>query len=49
LASRRLAGGVDAAGKVNDEGTVYRYLVRPSKVVWGEWPKSDEPPLEDAA
>jgi hypothetical protein len=22
---------------VNDEGTVYRYQVKPSKVVWGEW------------
>jgi hypothetical protein len=22
---------------VNEEGTVYRYQVKPSKVVWGEW------------
>ena len=33
---------------VNDEGTVYRYQVRPSNVVWGEW---SEPaaPVEAAA
>jgi signal peptidase I len=33
---------------VNDEGTVYRYQVRPSNVVWGDW---SEPatPLEEAA
>jgi hypothetical protein len=22
---------------VNEEGTVYRYQVKPSKVVWGDW------------
>jgi signal peptidase I len=33
---------------VNDEGTVYRYQVRPSKVVWGEWSKQPAP-LEEAA
>ena len=33
---------------VNDEGTVYRYQVRPSKVVWGEW--TDAPvPVDQAA
>jgi signal peptidase I len=33
---------------VNDEGTVYRYQVRPSKVVWGQW--SDTPaPVKAAA
>lgn len=30
------SGGVDTY-LVNDEGTVYRYQVRPSKVVWGDW------------
>jgi signal peptidase I len=28
---------------VNDEGTVYRYQVRPSKVVWGEWSEATTP------
>ena len=28
---------------VNDEGTVYRYQVRPSKVVWGEWSETATP------
>jgi signal peptidase I len=28
---------------VNDEGTVYRYQVRPSKVVWGDWSESATP------
>ncbi|HUA47600.1 MAG TPA: signal peptidase I [Solirubrobacteraceae bacterium] len=28
---------------VNDEGTVYRYQVRPSKVVWGEWSENTTP------
>ncbi|MBV8219813.1 MAG: signal peptidase I [Solirubrobacterales bacterium] len=33
---------------VNDEGTVYRYQVRPNKVVWGEW--TDAPvPVDEAA
>jgi len=32
---------------VNDEGTVYRYQVRPNKVVWGEW--TDAPlPVDEA-
>ena len=34
------SGNVDTY-LVNDEGTVYRYQVKPSKVVWGEW--SDAP------
>jgi len=33
---------------VNEEGTVYRYQVKPSKVIWGEW--SDEAsPVKAAA
>ena len=28
---------------VNEEGTVYRYQVTPSKVVWGEWSETDAP------
>ncbi|MGO9889057.1 MAG: signal peptidase I [Solirubrobacteraceae bacterium] len=33
---------------VNDEGTVYRYQVKSSKVVWGEW--TDDPvPVKQAA
>ena len=28
---------------VNEEGTVYRYQVKPSKVVWGEWSESAAP------
>ena len=31
---------------VNDEGTVYRYQVKPSKVIWGEW---SETPVQAAA
>ncbi len=41
------AAGVDTY-LVNDEGTVYRYQVRPSKLVWGEW-SNPAPPLEEAA
>ena len=33
---------------VNDEGTVYRYQVRPSNVVWGEWSEATAP-VEAAA
>jgi hypothetical protein len=33
---------------VNDEGTVYRYQVRPSNVVWGEWSEPTTP-VEAAA
>jgi signal peptidase I len=33
---------------VNDEGTVYRYQVRSSKVVWGEW-TDDQVPVKQAA
>jgi signal peptidase I len=33
---------------VNEEGTVYRYQVKPSKVVWGEWSQPTAP-LEEAA
>ena len=41
------SGNVDTY-LVNDEGTVYRYQVKPSKVVWGDW--SDAPvPVEEAA
>ncbi len=32
---------------VNDEGTVYRYQVKSSKVVWGEW--TDAPVVVDQA
>ena len=28
---------------VNDEGTVYRYQVQPSNVVWGEWSEAGTP------
>jgi hypothetical protein len=28
---------------LNEEGTVYRYQVKPSKVVWGDWSESDTP------
>ncbi len=31
---------------VNEEGTVYRYQVKPSKVIWGEW---SETPVQAAA
>lgn len=34
--------GVDTY-MVNEEGTVYRYQVKPSKVVWGEWAESVTP------
>ncbi len=41
------SGNVDTY-LVNDEGTVYRYQVKPSKVIWGEW--TDAPvPAQDAA
>jgi len=33
---------------LNEEGTVYRYQVKPSKVVWGEWSASTAH-LEEAA
>ena len=33
---------------VNEEGTVYRYQVKPSKVVWGDWSEPTAP-LEEAA
>jgi signal peptidase I len=36
------AAGVDTY-MVNDEGTVYRYQVRPSKVIWGEWSDTAAP------
>jgi signal peptidase I len=36
------SNGVDTY-MVNDEGTVYRYQVRPSKVVWGEWSEAATP------
>ncbi len=28
---------------VNEEGTVYRYQVKPSKVVWGDWSETTAP------
>jgi hypothetical protein len=28
---------------VNEEGTVYRYQVKPSKVVWGDWSEPAAP------
>jgi len=41
------SGDVDTY-MVNDEGTVYRYQVKASKVVWGEW--TDAPvPVDQAA
>ena len=41
------SGDVDTY-MVNDEGTVYRYRVEASKIVWGEW--TDAPvPAQDAA
>jgi signal peptidase I len=40
------SGDVDTY-MVNDEGTVYRYQVRSSKVVWGEW--TDAPVVVDPA
>ena len=36
------SGDVDTY-MVNDEGTVYRYQVRASKVVWGEWTDAPVP------
>jgi hypothetical protein len=39
------SGNVDTY-LVNDEGTVYRYQVKPSKVIWGEW---TETPVQAAA
>jgi signal peptidase I len=36
------AAGVDTY-MVNDDGTVYRYQVRPSKVAWGEWSDTAAP------
>ena len=41
------SGDVDTY-MLNEEGTVYRYQVKPSKVVWGEWSRTS-PPLEEAA
>jgi hypothetical protein len=41
------SGDVDTY-MVNEEGTVYRYQVKPSKVVWGEWSAAPAP-LEEAA
>ena len=41
------SGGVDTY-MVNDEGTVYRYQVRPSKVVWGEWTDAPVPVAANA-
>jgi hypothetical protein len=34
---------------LNEEGTVYRYQVKPSKVVWGEWSETDTPVVKAAA
>ncbi|MBV9606456.1 MAG: signal peptidase I [Solirubrobacterales bacterium] len=34
---------------VNEEGTVYRYQVKPSKVVWGEWSDTTVTPVKAAA
>ncbi|HJS93522.1 MAG TPA: signal peptidase I [Solirubrobacteraceae bacterium] len=34
---------------VNEEGTVYRYQVKPSKVVWGDWSDGDVTPVKAAA
>jgi hypothetical protein len=33
---------------VNDEGTVYRYQVQPSNVVWGEWKPTAPRPVAAA-
>jgi hypothetical protein len=41
------SNGVDTY-MLNEEGTVYRYQVKPSKVVWGEWSASTAH-LEEAA
>lgn len=41
------SNGVDTY-MVNEEGTVYRYQVKPSKVVWGEW-SAPTAQLEEAA
>ncbi len=34
---------------LNEEGTVYRYQVKPSKVVWGEWSDGGTAPVKAAA
>lgn len=34
---------------LNEEGTVYRYQVKPSKVIWGEWSDGDAAPVKAAA
>jgi signal peptidase I len=34
---------------LNEEGTVYRYQVKPSKVVWGDWSDGDATPVKAAA
>jgi hypothetical protein len=36
------SGDVDTY-MVNEEGTVYRYQVKPSKVVWGDWSEPSAP------
>ena len=36
------SGDVDTY-MVNEEGTVYRYQVKPSKVVWGDWSETTAP------
>jgi signal peptidase I len=41
------SGDVDTY-MVNEEGTVYRYQVKPSKVIWGEW-SDDATPVKAAA
>jgi signal peptidase I len=41
------SGDVDTY-MVNEEGTVYRYQVKPSKVIWGEW-SGDATPVKAAA
>jgi hypothetical protein len=28
---------------LNEEGTVYRYQVKPSNVVWGDWSETTTP------
>lgn len=42
------SGDVDTY-MVNEEGTVYRYQVKPSNVVWGEWSEPDAPAEAEAA
>jgi signal peptidase I len=34
---------------LNEEGTVYRYQVKPSKVVWGDWSNGEATPVKAAA